>query len=125
MDPLLARIKHVTDELHGIEMDLLRAARETGKAGQAHPILDEHETIVLISAFKVAVDNMRRFLWAYIEAASGGNGGDINYALQAARLNRVTELLRVLQDEPVTEGPGAEARGISDLVDSVMKKPRE
>jgi len=117
MDPIMARIKRVTDELHSIETDLQRVARDAN-AAQHIGFIDETESVALLGAFKVAVDNMRRFLWAYIEATSGSNVS-MNEALQTARLVRVTELLRVLHENeaPTTGG----ARGISDIVDSVLK----
>jgi hypothetical protein len=120
MDPIMARIKRVTQELQSIENDLQRLPRDANAAARLG-IIDETESVALLGAFKVAVDNMRRFLWAYIEATSGSNVS-MNEALQTARLVRVTELLRVLhENEPPSVGG---ARGISDIVDSVLK-PRD
>jgi hypothetical protein len=120
MDPIMTRIKRVTEELHSIERDLQRLSKDTN-AAQHIGIIDESESVALLGSFKVAVDNMRRFLWAYIEATSGSNLS-MNEALQTARLVRVTELLRVLHENegPTTGG----ARGISDIVDAVLK-PRD
>ncbi|HSE48674.1 MAG TPA: hypothetical protein VLA96_05650 [Terriglobales bacterium] len=120
MDPIMTRIKRVTEELHSIERDLQRLSQDTN-AAQHIGIIDESESVALLGSFKVAVDNMRRFLWAYIEATSGSNVS-MNEALQTARLVRVTELLRVLHENegPTTGG----ARGISDIVDAVLK-PRD
>lgn len=120
MDPIMARIRRVTEELHAIERDLQRMPSDA-KAAERIGLIDETESVALLGAFKVAVDNMRRFLWAYIEATSGSNAS-MNEALQTARLMRVTELLRVLHENeaPTTGG----ARGISDIVDAVLK-PKE
>jgi hypothetical protein len=117
MDDVMRRIRTVTGELHEIEQELEEAAHHATTSSHAK-ILDEQDSIALLGAFKVAVDNMRRFLWAYIEAVSV-NDDNMNEALQTARLMRVTELLRVLRDGDTPAGTGS-ARGITEIVDSVM-----
>jgi hypothetical protein len=117
MDDVMRRIRTVTSELHEIEHELEGAAQHATTSSHAR-ILDEQDSIALLGAFKVAVDNMRRFLWAYIEAVSV-NDENMNEALQTARLMRVTELLRVLREVDTPSGTGS-ARGITEIVDSVM-----
>lgn len=117
MDDVMRRIRTVTGELHEIEQELEVAAQHATTSKHA-AILDEQDSIALLGAFKVAVDNMRRFLWAYIEAVSV-NDENMTEALQTARLMRVTELLRVLRDVDTPAGPAA-TRGITEIVDSVM-----
>jgi hypothetical protein len=117
MDDVMRRIRNVTHELHEVEEELEKAAEHATTSRHAR-ILDEQDSIALLGAFKVAVDNMRRFLWAYIEAVSV-NDQNMSEALQTARLMRVTELLRVLRDTDEAAG-AASARGITEIVDSVM-----
>ncbi len=117
MDGVMRRIRQVTAELHEVEQELEEAAEHATTTTHAQ-ILDEQDSIALLGAFKVAVDNMRRFLWAYIEAVSV-NDQNMTEALQTARLMRVTELLRVLRDGDAPSGM-ASARGITEIVDSVM-----
>ena len=117
MDDVMRRIRNVTGELHEIEKELEVAAQHATTSPHAQ-ILDEQDSIAMLGAFKVAVDNMRRFLWAYIETVSV-NDQNMTEALQTARLMRVTELLRVLRDADDTAGPAA-TRGITEIVDSVM-----
>src|SRR5258706_14884535 len=65
MDPVLARIQRVTEELNELEQDL----NKIGTAGGKGPVppLDEQARLKLVSDLQVAGDNIRRFLWAYIE----------------------------------------------------------
>jgi hypothetical protein len=120
MDSALAHIRNLTGELHLVQRELEEAAK--GGASSVHiGLLDEEETITLLADFKVTVDNMRRFLWAYLEAISV-HDQSMTEALQTARLMRVTELLRVLHD---TEGGAPNAtRGISEMVDAVLAHTR-
>lgn len=120
MDDVMRRIRNVTQELHEVEQELEKAAEHATTSRHA-AILDEQDSIALLGAFKVAVDNMRRFLWAYIEAVSV-NDENMTEALQTARLMRVTELLRVLRDGDSPVGMTS-ARGITEIVDSVMGAP--
>ena len=120
MDSALAHIRNLTAELHLVQRELEEAARDG--AGSVHiGLLDEEETTALLADFKVTVDNMRRFLWAYLEAISA-HDRSMRDALQTARLMRVTELLRVLQDGE-SNAPAA-TRGISEMVDAVLANKR-
>ena len=120
MDSALAHIRNLVGELHVVQQELEHAAKN-GFENLHLGMLDEEETVALLADFKVTVDNMRRFLWAYLEAISV-HDKSMTEALQTARLMRVTELLRVLHD---TEGGApSSTRGIADMVDSVLSHTR-
>ena len=120
MDSALAHIRNLTDELHVVQRELEEAAK-VDPSNLHLGLLDEDETVALLADFKVTVDNMRRFLWAYLEAISI-HDKSMTEALQTARLMRVTELLRVLNDTEA--GTPTTTRGIAELVDSVLEHTR-
>ena len=113
---LVDRIQRVTDDIREIEQELEEAAR-AGCSSRHADIFDEQETVALLGGFKIALDNLRRFLWAYIDTVAINRDG-MTEALQSARLRRVAELLRVLRESETNEA--ASDRGISAVVDSVM-----
>ena len=116
MSNIALRIKALVDELDGLEWELCRATRDKDAI---HALIDEEDGVRLIGRLKVSVDNMRRFLWAYIETCSANTHQSVDYALQSARLDRVTELLQVLRQEGVSE-TAAGPRCIADVVYNVM-----
>lgn len=118
MDPVLDRIQHVTEELNALEQDLQKIGHQAG-AGPM-PLLDEQASLKLVSDLKVAVDNVRSFLWAYIEKVADGNRMMLGQALHSARLDRVSAMLRVLNE---TEHQGAlgSPRSITDIVNAVIR----
>ena len=86
-------------------------------------LLDGAQSTRLVTEFKIAVDGMRRFLWAYIEAADRYRGAGMNYALQTARLQRATEMLHSLHEE-LPDGARAEARELLEKVAEMLADHR-
>lgn len=127
MSEILRRIQHVTGELHALEIELHVAMLETSHEGLHAEVLDENDSVRLIGEFKVAVDTMRSFLYSYIELASTPRAKDLNYALQTARLNRVTQILHALRESDVPTSDGHTTRSLMDMVNDLIddaKKPR-
>ena len=91
------RIKRITEDLRVIEREL-RHATFTNATPEQMRMVDELLGASLLADFKTAVDHMRQYLWAYIEAAAA-NGRDLTTAIQGLRLQRVTEMLRVLRED--------------------------
>jgi hypothetical protein len=118
MDPVLARIQRVTEELNALEQDLQKIG-VTDSPGPV-PLLDEQTSLRLVSDLKVAVDNVRHFLWAYIEKVADGNRMMLGEALHSARLNRVSAMLRVLNETEHSASAGT-PRSISDIVNAVIR----
>src|SRR4051812_17212983 len=118
MDPVLARIQRVTEELNALEQDLQQIG-VTNSPGPV-PLLDEQTSLRLVSDLKVAVDNVRHFLWAYIEKVADGNRMMLGEALHSARLNRVSAMLRVLNETEHSASAGT-PRSISDIVNAVIR----
>ncbi|MDP9268723.1 MAG: hypothetical protein M3P27_10435 [Acidobacteriota bacterium] len=118
MDPVLDRIRRVTDELHALESDLQKIGATSGDGPV--PLLDEQSSIKLLSDLKVAVDNVRTFLWAYIERIADGNRMMLGQALHSARLNRVSAMLHMLNETEHQAAPGS-PRSITDIVNAVIR----
>jgi seryl-tRNA synthetase len=95
MDDVTRKIERVAAELREIETDLMWTPLDDAELEKLR-FLDEPQATRVLTELKLAVDAMRRFLWAYIEAADRYRGAGMNYALQTARLKRATEMLQTL-----------------------------
>ena len=119
MDPLTAKIEQVTAQLREIEREMMWTDRDDPDNENLRVLDDPHAT-ALLTELKLAVDAMRRFLWAYIEAADRYRGAGANYALQTARLKRATEMLQMLHRDL----DGVEGKDAQSLLDRVTKLVR-
>ena len=94
-------------------------------AAQRDKVLDELVDGDLLNDLKSAVDNVRHFLWAYIEATTQ-NPEDLKQAIQGYRMQRVTEMLRVLREH---ESPDMhkipEAHSFFEEINSIAHKTVE
>lgn len=123
MDDVNRRIEHVTEELRQLEQELMWSAVDDADSEKLR-LLDGAGSTRLVTEFKLAVDGMRRFLWAYIEAADRYRGAAMNYALQTARLQRATEMLHSLHEE-LPEGARQEARQLLDQVAELLRQHQQ
>jgi hypothetical protein len=99
LDDITKRIEHVTDELRIIHSRLDEATRN---AADRQIMIDKLLAGELLNDLKSAVDNMRHFLWSYIEATAQGPD-ELKNAIQGYRMQRVTEMLRVLRESEAQE----------------------
>ncbi len=99
MNPAALRIQHLTAEIQSIQNELQNAIDRGIPETPDGPLLDEVLNYQLIQELKRAVDQMRMFLWAYIEVAARRRGRDVNYELQAFRLQRIADILRAIDSE--------------------------
>lgn len=97
VDDITRRIRRVTEDLQVIQEELGSAA-VVEPGGEPARLLDELLEKDLINDFKSAVDHMRQFLWSYIDAVCRKEGRNVDYTLQAFRMQRVTEMLRILRE---------------------------
>jgi hypothetical protein len=97
MSDLTSRIQRVTDDLHAVQDVLNAAARPDAPAAQRDAVMEELINLRVLDTFKAAVDNMRHLLWSYIEASNAKNAHGVSQTLQKVRMQRVTEMLRILQ----------------------------
>jgi hypothetical protein len=116
MDSPTEKIEQVTALLREIEREMMWSATDDLDVERLR-FLDEPQSAKLLTELKLAVDAMRRFLWAYIEAADRYRGAGMNYALQTARLKRATEMLQTLHKDLV----GVEGSDARSLLERVTK----
>jgi hypothetical protein len=92
MDKTFSRIRQATEELYVARDELnRRAARDD--SGLPAALMDDESTDALI-AFKVAVDEVRQFLWHYLnEIVSQSAVGD---RLREDQMRRAAQLLVAL-----------------------------
>jgi predicted RecB family endonuclease len=111
------RIRRVTDDLRILQEQLDLAAHQA--QAQRDKVLDELVDGDLMNDLKSAVDNVRHFLWAYIEATTQ-NPDDLKSAIQGYRMQRVTEMLRVLREHESPEMHNIpEARSFFEEINSI------
>jgi len=98
MSDLRHTIKRVTKDLEYIQEELNNAARSSASAPIRDRVMEEMMDVNMIQNFKSAVDNMRYLLWSYIEA-SANKDKTIGDALTSIRMQRVTDMLKVLKPD--------------------------
>ncbi|HXE91805.1 MAG TPA: hypothetical protein VNK82_12685 [Terriglobales bacterium] len=98
--------QELTDHIRRLTADLKKVQDEINRAAIGDPAeavrtqtLDQMLDRTLIAAFKSAVDHTRLVLWAHLEAAGKHTGVDAQDLLLKARMERVTEMLRLLREE--------------------------
>jgi hypothetical protein len=123
MDSVTEKIERVTAELREIEADLMWTPLDDPDQEKLR-FLDSVHSTRLVTELKVAVDGMRRFLWAYIEAADRYRGAGMNYALQTARLKRATEMLHTLHED-LPDMQREEARSLLERVTQMLREHQE
>ncbi len=122
MDPSISeRIRRVTDDLQAIQDKLAAASRRDLTAPQQTELIDDLLNFELIREFKNAVDNMRHVLWGYIEAASRNGEGDVDLSVQNIRMQRTTEMLRVLAEQNDMSVPMPRARTFFEEVQEIAQ----
>ena len=100
MDETLTRIRAATQQLNDVQTELYRRALAPNPEA-THAFLDEPSSLDVLSGFKAAVDELRRFLWFYIDELAKRAGTDPDLMIQGYRIRRATEMLRVLSAEPM------------------------
>ena len=97
MSDLTARIRRVTEDLQAIQEQLSKAAEPGAEPSARNELMEEMLKADLVDNFKSSVDQMRTLLFSYIEAAASAGHESVYDTLQAIRMRRVTEMLKVLQ----------------------------
>ena len=112
------RLRHVAEELTALEEELYwTAMTDDPLVEQPERRLEQILVLELMVDVKASIDHTRQLMRAYIEslAATVGNAGD--GATQRYRMQRVTELLRILR-ERVGRSPAA-SPGTSTFFESM------
>lgn len=121
MSELTERIRRVTQDLQVIQETLSDAAASGTPPEARERIMEELLDMSMITELKAAVDHMRHLLWSYIEASSNKNPHMVTRTLQAVRMQRVTEMLKILQPgvEEARESKLPEAKGFFDAIQQI------
>src|SRR5437879_12070955 len=97
MSELTTRIRRITEDLRAFQEQLSSAARPDAPSSERDAVMQEMINLEMINEFKTSVDHMRHLLWSYIEASSSKGRLTVTDTLQSVRMQRVTEMLRILQ----------------------------
>ena len=126
MSDLTARIRRVTEDLQAIQEELNKAAEPGADPHARNLIMEEMLNVELIDRFKGSVDHMRTLLFSYIEAAASEGRQSVYDTLQAIRMRRVTEMLKILQ--PTVENrrntSSTDIKSLMEIVNQIAK-PKE
>jgi hypothetical protein len=117
MSELSTLIRRVTEDLHSIQSELGEAAHSKADKARRDQVMQQIVDADLVNEFKTAVDHMRLMLWSYIEAAS--HNKDVAETLQSVRMQRVTEMLKILDVEDVRASKAPEAASFLDLINQI------
>lgn len=94
---LAEELRDLADQLRLLE-SALSSSRTRLTGGQC--MLDgESVEVELLSELKAALDHARHSVWALLEAMAGYSGHTVEEVLQNYRMQRASELLRVLRSE--------------------------
>ena len=97
-DAVLERIKTITRELEAIQAEMHGQLTESAD-NKISRFFEDSTAVQVLSHFKAELDQLRRILWFYIEAAAQETPTGMDQE-QARRLERVTGLLRALSPQP-------------------------
>ena len=98
-----ARVDRLIEELRAIHAEFEAAAARN---------IDLRDAVGLqrLDDLKAALDHVRHILWPQLLASQPGSQENVLYALQLYRMNRIREMLRVLQQDESALGEDAKLR---------------
>jgi hypothetical protein len=96
-DQITQQIQQITKGIKALQESLDQLSTSERLEDEKHRLVSECLWPELIVDLKSSVDNMRIFLWNYLEScAPHPNGTATDYAIQAYRMRRATEMLEML-----------------------------
>lgn len=103
MSDLGAKVHKLVAELRDLYADFEAAAAQRA---DLHGQLDREQ----LDGLKAALDHLRHIIWPQLLAFEQSSEENILYALQLYRMNRIREMLRVLQQDESALGEDAKLR---------------
>ena len=104
-DQITQRIQHITKEIKTLQESLDQIRTSERLEEEKHRLVGECLSPEMIVDLKSSVDNLRLFLWDYLEASARHPSGlTSDYALQAYRMRRATEMLEMLNRSTLRSG---------------------
>ena len=123
MTDIVPLIRRMTEDLRALQ-DAMQEAKDQQRCGVHEHLLEQIISTQLVDEFKGALDQMRYFLWCYIEdfATRHCNGG-LDAGMASNRLQLVSEMLRNLSQRaaPVSSTP-PETMSFFERVDSMVSE---
>ena len=123
MNDIVSLICRMTADLRTLQ-DAMQEAKDQQPYGVHEELLEQIICTQLAEEFKSALDQMRHFLWCYIEdfATRHRNGG-LDAGMASNRLQLVSEMLRNLSQRaaPVSSTP-PETMSFFERVDSMVSE---
>src|SRR4051794_24002645 len=121
MSDLTTRIRRITEDLKAVQQQPSSAARPDAPASERDGVMQQMIDVEMINEFKTSVDHMRHLLWSYIEASASKGSLTVSDTLQTVRMQRVTEMLKILQ--PTVDGAkgssSPEAKSFFDVINTI------
>jgi len=115
------RVARATMELRALSSEICWTTFKNSSPAEQNQILNSLMNGGLVEDLKTTLDHLRHFLWCYIESAAT-YGTDADYELQSTRLQRVTDMLRLLHGSACpSEDPAAFLERITQSVDREME----
>ncbi len=103
MSDLGTKIRKLTEDLRQVYAEFESAA--TRQADLRADVDPEQ-----LNQLKAALDHVRHIIWPQLLAFQQGSEENVLYALQLYRMNRIREMLRVLQQDESALGEDAKLR---------------
>lgn len=119
MEDLSRSISCVTQELHNLQKLLESSKFHCSDPSAQNRVLDDLVDIGLVRNLKNAVDQMRHFLWNYIDSASAL--GQLEGA-DPVRLDHATHMLHMLHSSPFPYYKSSFIERITAAVDSRLEE---
>ena len=123
MNDIVPLIRRMTEDLRALQ-DAMQQAKDQQRCGVHEHLLEQIISTQLADEFKGALDQMRHFLWCYIEdVATRHRNGDLDSGTAGNRLQLVSEMLRNLSQRaaPVSSTP-PETMSFFERVDSMVSE---
>jgi hypothetical protein len=103
---LLHQIKNTTHEIHTLQKEMHGRFAEPNTANRLPKVFEDEAAVQVLNDFKAELDQLRRILWFYIEAATGNLTAVADADQRDMRLQRMNELLRTLAPKAPAEAAG-------------------
>ncbi|HEY7402180.1 MAG TPA: hypothetical protein VIB39_01545 [Candidatus Angelobacter sp.] len=94
-EAVLRRMQTITRELEALQADMHIELAAPAR-GKANSFFADSTAVESLNLFKAELDQLRRILWFYIEEAARKPRATTDQEQQSRRLERVTDLLRVI-----------------------------
>jgi 3-methyladenine DNA glycosylase Tag len=97
MRDLSHQIDRLTGELRSLRLQLEWSSFRHSSHKEQERILHTLLNAGLVEHLRTVIDQFSHFLWCYVESAAANSGPDVDLALQSKRLEKVTDMLRLLR----------------------------